>query len=563
MRLKTNNRRIAPIDCNTADFQYVIRRGIFYIDKSLLIKDILTSKESVIFFSRPRRFGKSLNLSMINHFFNIKSSKGLFEGLAIAQYKYLCEKHQNKYPVVLISFKDVEGLNFEDFLIRLNNAISYGIRDFCEDIAKSSLSKEDKDYYSRLLNKSASKEEIRESLFRLSAILESVFKQKAVLLIDEYDVPLQKASLQDYYEQALDIISGLFSAGFKSNPHLFLGIATGCLKISKETIFTGLNNISTYTLFDDKYKNAFGFTEEETKNMLYGFSMLEQFPLVKQYYDGYPGLGTTLFCPFDVVHYVSDYLANPNAKPRYYWMNTSENEIIRSLLNVSDSNIRDEVEALVSGGTIEKEIDLYLTYRDLYKNPQNIYSVLLSSGYLIAKKVEGNTVTIAIPNEEVRYIFRSQITKWIEERINKNYKDNQLIECLFSSNLEKASATISEFLWNSIGIHDYSRSNHQREGFYHGLLLGLLSKDNSAHYQIKSNVEAGLGYADIAITTSDATSGIIIECKYASNGDFETVAEEAFNQIDEKRYTGFFLKNTAIKKIAAIFYQKRCIFISK
>lgn len=549
------------IDCTTDDFAFIRQKGAYYVDKSLLIKEILDSGDSAILFARPCRFGKSLNLSMIRHFFDMRSSKSLFDGLAISECETLCKEHQNKYPVLYMSFKDVEGLTFEDFITRLSSVISYAVAPFAKDVQQSDASSVMKDYFKRLINQTAGKEELRVCLFHISSILHEIYGQKAILLIDEYDVPLQKASTCDYYDKALDIISGLFSMGFKSNTHLFLGIATGCLKVSKETIFTGLNNVSAYTLLDVRYKNSFGFTEEETKQMLLDFGLSDHEKIVRDYYDGYPGKGTSIYCPFDVVHYVSDHLEDRSAAPIYYWMNTSENEIIHALLNVSDSSVRDEIDALVQGAAIEKEVDLHLTYRDLYKDPQNIYSVLLSSGYLVAKEFNKGKALLSIPNEEVRYIFSNQIAKWIDEKIVATSNPEDLANALLNGNFEKSSQIVSEFLWNTIGIHDYARQKKSREGFYHGLLLGLLSGSGARNYQVKSNPESGDGFVDIALVTSDGSKGVLIECKYAAEGDFEASAAEALSQIEEKRYAGFFLKQTDVKKVAAVFYQKRCLFV--
>ena len=548
------------IDTTTDDFAFIRNRNAYYVDKSLLIKEILDSGESTLLFARPRRFGKSLNLSMVRHFFDLNSSPDLFDGLAIASYPTFCKKYQNQYPVIFVSFKDVEGLTFEDFLLRLNHAIASGLAPLMSLLKSHDLSTADHAFLERLYNRAASKEDLRCSLFRLTELLEAAKKQKVVVLIDEYDVPLQKASLQDYYDQALDIVSGLFSMVLKTNEHLFLGVVTGCLKISKESIFTGLNNVSAYTLFDNRYKNDFGFTEKEVDKMLEDFGLSDKKREVQRYYDGYPGQGTHIYCPFDVVRYVSDHLANHEALPLYYWMNSSENEIIRALLNVSSPLIRDEVDALVRGASITKEINLSLTYRDLYKNPSHIYSVLLYAGYLIMEEYDGKQAKLSIPNEEVNAIFSSQIMEWMEEKMEESPLGNDLVESLFRHDFDKASTLVSDFLWDTVGVHDYARQKRQREAFYHGVLLGLLSSAKKSRVYIKSNPEAGTGFLDIALVQSDGSKGVLIECKYADNGDFDFASEEAFTQMDKNHYDGFFLKGTDITYLAATFFQKRCLF---
>lgn len=551
------------IDTTTDDFAFIRNRNAYYVDKTLLIKEILDSGESTLLFARPRRFGKSLNLSMLRYFFDMNSSPDLFEGLAIADYPSLCEKYQNHYPVLFVSFKDVEGLTFEDFLMRLNHAIANALFPLRGILEKTSMSSNDAELVERILSRTASKEDLRCSLYRLSEILESITSRKAIILIDEYDVPLQKASLQNYYDNALDVISGLFSMALKTNEHLFLGVVTGCLKISKESIFTGLNNVSAYTLFDARYKNDFGFTESEVEKMLEDFGLSDKKHEVQRYYDGYIGEGSKLYCPFDVVRYVSDHLADHDALPLYYWMNSSENEIIRALLEVSTPAVRDEVDALVRGQSIVKEVDLSLTYRDLYKNPSNIYSVLLYAGYLIMEGYDGKRGKLSIPNEEINAIFSSQIMKWMDEKIENASYGNALVEALFQVDLNKASTLVTDFLWDSVGVHDYARQKRQREGFYHGVLLGLLSSAKEAGIYLKSNPEAGNGFLDIALVSKDGKEGILIECKYADNGDYDIAAENAFAQMNQNRYVGFFLKDTDVTYIAATFFQKRCVFLAK
>ena len=551
------------IDSTTDDFAFLRERHAYFIDKSLLIKEIIETGQTSILLARPRRFGKSLNLSMIAHFFDQSSNPRLFDGLAICQEESIVQQYQNQFPVIFLTLKDVEGASFDLFQEQLADAISFAIAKFPEVLSSDKVEEVRRLTLKRCLDKKGSIGDLKTSLLTLCASLQAHYGKRAVLLVDEYDAPLQKASEQDYYDEALDLISGLLSAAMKSNPSLERGILTGCLRISKESVFTGLNNVSVYTLYDARFQSFFGFTEGEVKRLLLDYHLSEKAEEVRRYYDGYPALQGNLYCPFDLMHYVSDHIADKNAKPGYYWMNTSENEIIHALLRLAQNNTRDELDRLILGEPVKKSVNFRMTYRDLYADPDNVYSVLVASGYLVPKKQEEDFMHLVIPNEEVRYIFKTQFQKWIEERAGEEGKEGTLLRLLLQGQLKEATKNFSSFLWDTIGIHDYSRPEAQREAFYHGLLLGVLGANRDKRYKVYSNREGGNGFLDIALLDVEANKGAIIECKYAGDGDFDSSAKKAQGQIRANRYDEFFYGYPSVAHIGASFYRKACLFIEE
>ncbi|MBE6135016.1 MAG: hypothetical protein E7179_03270 [Erysipelotrichaceae bacterium] len=556
--------RIKPlIDCTSDDFASLRNRKAYLVDKTLLIKELIEGGQSTILLTRPRRFGKSLNLSMLRYFFDQKADPSLFDGLSIKKEERICAEHQNKYPTVFLTMKDVEGITFESMKEQLADVISSVILGFPELLESDKLDDVTKATIKALRQKQGTLSELKSSLKTLSYALSLHYGTKAIILIDEYDHPLSEAAKggeNGYYDEALDLIGGMLSAAFKSNPFMERGVLTGCLRVSKESIFSGLNNIAVYTLLDARFQEFFGFTETEVKTILADYDMMDKYEEVKAYYDGYVVAKTSLYCPYDVMNYVSDHLADLDADLKYYWANAGEYEFIRSLLRNSKPELNDDIGALIMGKEIKKNVNLMLTYRNLALEPDNVFSLLLASGYLVSKGKEGEAHLLSIPNKEVRYVFENDFEKWVGEKASEQGKNGQLMKSLLEGDFKEATAIFSSFLWDTIGIHDYSRPEKEREGFYHGTLLGYLGGGQNERYKVACNKEGGLGYLDIAISDSQTRTGVIIECKYANDGDLNQAIETALLQIDKNRYDDFFRGYETIRKIGVAFHRKSCQF---
>lgn len=557
-----NAARAKPlIDCTSDDFASLRKKGAYLVDKTLFIKELIEGGQSTILLTRPRRFGKSLNLSTLRYFFDQKAESSLFHGLLIEKEGRICEEHRNKYPTIFLTMKDVEGITFEGMKEQLADVVSSVFLEFPELLESDRLDDVTKATIEALRQKQGTLSELKSSLKTLSFALRTHYGIKAVILIDEYDHPLSEAAKTDngsYYDQALDLIGGMLSAALKSNPSLERGVLTGCLRVSKESIFSGLNNIAVYTVLDTRFQEFFGFTETEVKSILFDYGMPDKFEEVKAYYDGYLIGKTNLYCPYDVMNYVSDHLTDRDADPKYYWANAGEYEFIRSLLRGSKPELNDDIGALIMGKEIGKSVNLMLTYRNLTLDADNVYSLLLASGYLVSKRKEGDVHYLAIPNEEVRYIFKNDFEKWVGEKACEEGKNGLMIHKLLEGDHKGASAIFSSFLWDTIGIHDYSRPETEREGFYHGTLLGYLGAGQNERFKVACNKESGLGYLDIAILDSEKRVGVIVECKYANDGNMDKAIETALNQIDKNRYDDFFRGYERINKVGIAFYKKSC-----
>ena len=523
------------IDSSTDDFAALREKHAYYVDKSMLIKDLLSSNETLLLFARPRRFGKSLTLSMLGHFFSLKSDPKLFEGLKIEEESALCAVHQNQYPVIRFSFKDVEGASYAEFLSLLSIAVAEACSPWSELLDSPALRKEEKDELRLLFAKKADSSSLRNAILLLTRLLYAYYHKRVIVLIDEYDVPLQKASTLSYCDEALMLISGLLSAGLKGNPYLAKGILTGCLCISKETMFTGLNNVVPYTMLDPGYSGYFGFNEEEVRTLLSYYHLEDKLEEVRDYYDGYHNGYAELYCPFDIMRYVADHIIDPIFPPQFYWMNTSENEIVYRLADKASYQTKQEIEDLLLGKEVLKEVSMKMTYRSLEEDSDNLWSVLLTSGYLSFEGYQGSYARLRIPNKEVHRIFQKQILKYVDEKAHKVSSFLGVLPLLFEGKYEEASKAVCSFLYQCIGIHDYARAKGQSESFYHGVLVGLFF-DPSSRYIVFSNKESGLGYSDIVAIDTKTNQGLIIECKYASKGDLKAGVEEALAQIDEKQY---------------------------
>lgn len=548
------------------DFQEIRREGFFYVDKTRLIEQLLRQWGKVNLFTRPRRFGKSLNMSMLRYFFEIGGDPGLFEGLYIGQKRELCEAYMGKFPVIFLSLKSVEGLNFEEARYRLIELVAREARRFHFLLDSRNLTEEDKDLYRSLItckdgSYSMRGENLVSALQVLSELLYRHYGQKIILLIDEYDVPLDKAFQHGYYREMVSLLRGLFGMALKTNEFLYFAVLTGCLRVSKESIFTGLNNFRVLSITDPRFDEGFGFTDEEVRRLLIAYHLEAHLPEVKEWYDGYRFGDVDVYCPWDVVSHVDRLLGDPKAEPQAYWINTSSNDLVKRFIDKADKTSRDELERLMAGETIEKQVRLELTYDEIDKSLDNLWSVLFTTGYLTqVGPGEGGSYRLAIPNREVREVYRLQIWEWFREALTR---DEERIRS-FWKNFEQGKsreveAYLQQILSNSISVFDTKAHEGQKENFYHALLMGLLV--GNSNWLVKSNVEAGDGFADIIVETEDPEAGIIVELKYEKTyAEMEEACRKALSQIRERRY-GEYLKNDGrddIRLYGIAFCKKKC-----
>ena len=550
------------------NFEEFSSENFYYADKTLFIKELLQNWGKVNLFTRPRRFGKSLNMSMFKCFFEIGSAPALFEGLKIMQEKDLCEKYMGKFPVISISLKSVGGLQYDSAVAALRTVIGNeaGRFRFLRDSAK--LDENDKNSYNQLINvevKGNSKYAIPEdalidSLKTLAQLLEKHYGQKVILLLDEYDVPLDKAFRNGYYDEMVNLIRSLFDNALKTNDSLYFAVLTGCLRISKESIFTGLNNPKVHTISDVRYDEYFGFTNADVDELLdfYGLSVYKD--TIRDWYDGYRFGDTDVYCPWDVINYCDELLADPGAEPENYWANTSGNDLIRRLLKKANQSTRNDVEQLINGGTIIKPIRQELTYREVEDSIDNIWSVLYSTGYLTCRRrVPGKKMELALPNREVRELFIELVKDWFEAMTQADSgRISRFCAAFPARDTHVIQEMLGDYLWDSISVRDTAVRRNMKENFYHGMLLGLLQNQDS--WLVKSNAETGEGDSDISIQTPDRT-GIVIELKYAEDGNLEKACGEALGQIEEKKYAEG-LKRRGMKKIiryGIAFWEKECM----
>ena len=549
-------------------FEKIMTNDFYYVDKTLFIKELLQNWGEVNLFTRPRRFGKTLNMSMLRNFFEVGSDPALFDGLKIAQEKELCEKYMGKFPVISISLKSVGGLKYDSAVAALRTVIGNeaGRFRFLRDSAK--LDEDDKNSYNQLINvevKGNSKYAIPEdalidSLKTLAQLLEKHYGQKVILLLDEYDVPLDKAFQNGYYDEMVNLIRSLFDNALKTNDSLYFAVLTGCLRISKESIFTGLNNPKVHTISDVRYDEYFGFTNADVDELLdfYGLSVYKD--TIRDWYDGYRFGDTDVYCPWDVINYCDELLADPGAEPENYWANTSGNDLIRRLLKKANQSTRNDVEQLINGGTIIKPIRQELTYREVEDSIDNIWSVLYSTGYLTCRRrVPGKKMELALPNREVRELFIELVKDWFEAMTQADSgRISRFCAAFPAGDTDTIQEMLGDYLWESISVRDTAVRRNMKENFYHGMLLGLLQNQDS--WLVRSNAETGEGYSDISIQTPDRT-GIVIELKYAEDGNLEKACGEALGQIEEKKYAEG-LKRWGTKKIlkyGIAFWEKECM----
>ena len=525
---------ILKLPVGIENFEDIRRSGFYYIDKTMLIEQTLNNWSKVTLFTRPRRFGKTLGMSMLRSFFEIGTDKSLFDGLYISQNKALCDEHMGKYPVIFLTLKGVEGLTFVDAKMMLKSILSTEMDRHYYLKTSEALTDEDKAYFVKMLT--GTDENINDSLRKLSQLLYKHYGKKVVILIDEYDVPLDKAYQNGYYHEMVSLIRGLFGQALKTNDYLQFAILTGCLRISKESIFTGLNNFEVISIMDSMYDECFGFTDKEVQEILKYFNLSEHYTDVREWYDGYHFGNTDIYCPWDVIRYCKSLCADPTAKPQDFWSNSSGNALVRSFIDKADVQTKDEIERLIAGEYIEKEISQELTYDEIDKSIANLWSVLFTTGYLTKQGVtDDGRVRLSIPNREIKNLFIKKIREWFSDTTANDGKTlEQFCNAFVEKDTEKIEELFGDYLWNTISIRDTAVAKDKKENFYHGILLGLLGY--KASWLIKSNTESGTGYSDILVEVPNNRTGIVIELKYAENGDMDAACDEALKQIEEKSY---------------------------
>ncbi len=528
-------------------FEEIRTDEYYYVDKSAFIRDLLRRRDKVNLFTRPRRFGKTLNMDMLRCFFQIGSDRALFDGLDIAEEKGLCERYMGKFPVISISLKGVSGLDYQTARALMCLTIGREAMKFYDLLESKRLTDADKKIYRQLIQVDSTGQSVYAmsditlmgSLHTLSELLEKHYGSRVIILIDEYDVPLAKANEQGYYDQMIVLIRNMFGQALKTNSSLQFAVLTGCLRVSKESIFTGLNNLLVFSITDPECDSYFGFTDDEVKEMLEYYELCEKYDLIKEWYDGYCFGDTDVYCPWDVISYVNKLLVKRNWQPQNYWANTSSNEVLKRLLKEATSGTRDEVERLIAGESVWKQINEELTYKELYDSIDNVWSVLFVTGYLTQQgESEGKMRRLVIPNREIHDIFMTQIRNWMQE---KAWEDRERLrafcEAFREADGEAVQRIFTEYLSETVSVRDTAVRKELKENFYHGFLLGLLRFKED--WKVLANREGGQGYADIVIEIFAEKTGIVIEVKYAENGDLEAGCREALEQIERKGYIGW------------------------
>ena len=551
------------------DFEKIRREGFYYVDKTTMIRDLLRKWGEVNLFTRPRRFGKSLNMSMLKAFFEIGCDKTLFDGLAISGEQDLCEKYMGKFPVISVSLKGVNGADYETARALLCSVIGNEAARFRFLLETDRISELEKELYRQLLITDPNRQGmyampdavLMGSLKTLSMLLKEYYKTEVIILIDEYDVPLAKASERGYYESMALLIRNLFEQALKTNDSLYFAVMTGCLRVAKESIFTGLNNLKLLSVTSVRFDEYFGFTDEEVRELLRYYGREDRYEAMWEWYDGYRFGNVEVYCPWDVISYCDDLTDDPEAEPRDYWSNTSSNDVIRHFIEKVDHGLtRSEIEALVSGEILTKEIHEDLTYNRLYDSVDHIWSVLFATGYLTQRgKAEGKRYRLAIPNREIRNIFTEQIMTMFKEAVAK---DGESLDA-FCAALQKGDAREAErlftaYLGKTISIRDTSVRKASKENFYHGILLGILGFKSG--WYVRSNEESGEGWSDILVRLENEDTGMIIEIKYAEEGRYAAACEQALRQIEEKDYTAKLKEEgcSLILKYAVACFRKKC-----
>ena len=545
------------------NFEEMRREDFYYVDKSHVIEQLLTQWGKVNLFTRPRRFGKSLNMSMLQSFFEIGKDKTLFDGLRISDNQELCEKYQGKFPVVSVSLKGINGATYEEARRFLIKTINEEARRLSVLSDSTELDETDHELLTQLKKKEMTNDSLVYSIRELTELLEKHYGSKVIVLIDEYDVPLAKANENGYYDEMVLLIRNLFENALKTNNSLKFAVLTGCLRIAKESIFTGLNNFKVYSITDKSFDETFGFTDAEVRELLRYYGQEKYYETVKEWYDGYRFGNVDVYCPWDVINFCSDHLADPGLEPKNYWANTSGNSVISHFIDSvgkPQKLTRMELEQLVNGGIVQKEINFELTYKELYSSIDNLWSTLFMTGYLTQRgEPSGNRYNLVIPNREIRNIITNHILKMFKENVKDDGKTvSDLCDALLNQNPEKVELIFTEYMKKTISIRDTFAQKPTKENFYHGLLLGILGfKEN---WSVMSNRESGDGFGDILIRIEDEDVGIVIEVKYADDGNLQGECEKALQQIIDIRYTEALEQEGihTIIKYGIACYRKKC-----
>lgn len=552
------------------DFKEIRQEEFYYIDKTKLLEQLLEKWGKVNLFTRPRRFGKTLNMSMLRYFFEIGTDESLFDGLYIKNNKKICEEYMGKFPVIFISLKNVEGLDFETALYRFVEIIGREAERFYFLLHSEKLTVNEKERYKTLIRLDNGRYSmdvniLASALRLLSELLYKHYGKKTIIIIDEYDVPLDKAFQNGYYREMVSLIRAMFGDALKTNDFLQFAVLTGCLRVSKESIFTGLNNFKVLSIADTRFDEQFGFTDEEVQTLLESYGLLEHISETKEWYDGYHFGDADVYCPWDIINHVDRLCGEPDAKPQSYWINTSGNGLVKRFIGKANKTTRDEIERLVSGETIEKQVSLELTYDEIDTTIDNLWSVLFTTGYLTQTGMtESGAYKLVIPNKEVREVYKLQIQEWFKRTVMSNTEQLKNFWKAFDGGDTKAVENyLNRTLSNSISVFDTKARDEEKESSYHMILVGLLV--GNADWLVKSNVEAGDGFADIIVETEDFDAGIIIELKYSKTfSGMDKACEKAITQIKEKRYDEY-LKNDDRHDImiyGIAFCKKKCKVIA-
>ena len=548
------------------NFEKIRQNGFYYVDKTSLIEQLFSNWGEVNLFTRPRRFGKTLNMSMLKYFFEIGTDRSLFDGLHICANEKICSEHMGKYPVIFLSLKNAEGLNFDTAKYQMVELIAREAERFPFLAKDTNLSDRDREKY-RVLTAFAdghyqmSDDVLYGSLQTLSELLYKHFNQKTVILIDEYDVPLDKAFQHGYYREMVALIRAMFGRALKTNEALAFAVLTGCLRVSKESIFTGLNNFKILSITDSRFDEQFGFTDKEVQKLLADYHLEARFSETKEWYNGYRFGNVDVYCPWDVINHIDRIKDDPNARPEAYWINTSGNDLVKRFVDKANRTTRNEIEQLIAGNAIEKMLRLDLTYDEIDNSIENLWSVLFTTGYLTqAGMTEDGAYRLVIPNREICEVFKLQIQEWFKKSIFSNTEQLTAFWKAFEEgNTDGVEMYLNRIMSNSISVFDIKTGEEKKEISYHNLLVGILT--GNADWLVKSNVEAGEGFADIIVETEDPNAGIVVELKYTKDYDeMEQACRAALDQINDRRYQEYLLndgrKDITLYGIA--FCKKRC-----
>lgn len=548
------------------NFEKIRRNGFYYVDKTSLIEQLFSNWGEVNLFTRPRRFGKTLNMSMLKYFFEIGTDRSLFDGLHISSNEKICSEHMGKYPVIFLSLKNAEGLNFDTAKYQMVELIAREAERFPFLAKDTNLSDRDREKY-RVLTAFAdghyqmSDDVLYGSLQTFSELLYKHFNQKTVILIDEYDVPLDKAFQHGYYREMVALIRAMFGRALKTNEALAFAVLTGCLRVSKESIFTGLNNFKILSITDSRFDEQFGFTDKEVQKLLADYHLEARFSETKEWYDGYRFGNVDVYCPWDVINHIDRIKDDPNARPEAYWINTSGNDLVKRFVDKANRTTRNEIEQLIVGNAIEKTLRLDLTYDEIDNSIENLWSVLFTTGYLTQTGMtEDGAYRLVIPNREICEVFKLQIQEWFKKSIFSNTEQLTAFWKAFEEgNTDGVEMYLNRIMSNSISVFDIKTGEGKKEISYHNLLVGILT--GNAEWLVKSNVEAGEGFADIIVETEDPNAGIVVELKYAKDyNNMEQACRAALDQINDRRYQEYLLndgrKDITLYGIA--FCKKRC-----